>query len=101
MEWYRLRIFNWGKNEKTVFYGNDAFYVLFRLHNYLYERLAIVKDCVKKGDDKWRPSQKEGEGKEEGETCSFGCMIIAFATHPHIRPLVRREAPSRRQRGYR
>ena len=50
---------------KTVFYGNDAFYVLFRLHNYLYERLAIVKDCVKKGDDKWRPSQKEGEGKED------------------------------------
>ena len=41
------------KKGKTVFYGNDAFYVLFRLHNFLYERLAIVEECAQSGENKW------------------------------------------------
>ena len=49
------------KKGKTVFYGNDAFYVLFRLHNFLYERLAIVEECAQSGENKWNPNQKESK----------------------------------------
>ncbi|KAL4581665.1 hypothetical protein LXL04_006191 [Taraxacum kok-saghyz] len=32
-----------GKNEARVFYGNDSFYTLFRLHQVLYDRLLSAK----------------------------------------------------------
>ncbi|WOG93367.1 hypothetical protein DCAR_0312651 [Daucus carota subsp. sativus] len=37
-----------------VFYGNDAFYVLFRLHQILYERLLFAKTHSSSGEPKMR-----------------------------------------------
>ena len=53
---YRGQASKQGKeNEKTlgasgVFYGHEAFYALFRLHFYLYERLAISQQCAAQVD---------------------------------------------------
>ncbi|XP_052725221.1 paired amphipathic helix protein Sin3-like 4 isoform X2 [Vigna angularis] len=39
-----------------VFYGNDSFYVLFRLHQTLYERIQSAKINSSSADRKWKAS---------------------------------------------
>ncbi|XP_029126334.1 paired amphipathic helix protein Sin3-like 3 isoform X2 [Cajanus cajan] len=39
-----------------VFYGNDSFYVLFRLHQTLYERIQSAKVNSSSAERKWRAS---------------------------------------------
>ncbi|CAN1816987.1 Paired amphipathic helix protein Sin3-like 4 [Linum perenne] len=39
-----------------IFYGNDSFYVLFRLHQTLYERIQSAKINSSSADRKWRTS---------------------------------------------
>ncbi|XP_044489130.1 paired amphipathic helix protein Sin3-like 4 isoform X2 [Mangifera indica] len=43
------------KNSR-VFYGNDSFYVLFRLHQTLYERIQSAKINLTSADRKWKTS---------------------------------------------
>ncbi|KAK3002319.1 hypothetical protein RJ639_021444 [Escallonia herrerae] len=47
------------ENEKDsrVFYGNDAFFVLFRLHQILYERLLSAKQNSTSAELKWRTAK--------------------------------------------
>ncbi|XP_039811001.1 paired amphipathic helix protein Sin3-like 3 [Panicum virgatum] len=47
------------RNEKSsrIFYGNDSFYVLFRLHQILYERLLSAKTNSFTAEKKWRTSK--------------------------------------------
>ncbi|XP_006645435.1 paired amphipathic helix protein Sin3-like 4 [Oryza brachyantha] len=40
-----------------IFYGNDSFYVLFRLHQILYERLLSAKTNSSSAEKKWRTSK--------------------------------------------
>ncbi|KAG8384767.1 hypothetical protein BUALT_Bualt04G0152800 [Buddleja alternifolia] len=42
------------KRGQRVFYGNDTFYVLFRLHQTLYERILSAKVNSVSGESKWR-----------------------------------------------
>ncbi|CAK9162852.1 unnamed protein product [Ilex paraguariensis] len=42
------------KKNYRVFYGNDTFYVLFRLHQILYERLLSAKMNTTSAEMKWR-----------------------------------------------
>ncbi|XWS34893.1 hypothetical protein CRYUN_Cryun21dG0076100 [Craigia yunnanensis] len=46
------------ENEKDsrVFYGNDSFYVLFRLHQTVYERIQSARINSSSADRKWRAS---------------------------------------------
>nr|GMD56502.1 paired amphipathic helix protein Sin3-like 2 isoform X1 [Ipomoea batatas] len=41
-----------------VFYGNDSFYVLFRLHQILYERLLLAKLNSSSPDSKWKTGKE-------------------------------------------
>ncbi|WOL03842.1 paired amphipathic helix protein Sin3-like 4 isoform X2 [Canna indica] len=47
------------KEEKSsrIFYGNDSFYVLFRLHQTLYERILSAKINSSAAEKKWRSSK--------------------------------------------
>ncbi|KAG6520399.1 hypothetical protein ZIOFF_017449 [Zingiber officinale] len=47
------------KHEKSskIFYGNDSFYVLFRLHQMLYERIVSAKTNSSAAENKWRNSK--------------------------------------------
>ncbi|KEH19930.1 paired amphipathic helix protein Sin3-like 3 isoform X2 [Medicago truncatula] len=46
-----------GKEENVqIFYGNDSFYVLFRLHQTLYERIRSAKINSSSAEKKWRAS---------------------------------------------
>lgn len=45
------------KNDSRVFYGNDTFYVLFRLHRVLYERILSAKVNSTSAEMKWRASK--------------------------------------------
>ncbi|KAL6507331.1 hypothetical protein OROGR_023526 [Orobanche gracilis] len=45
------------KMDVRVFYGNDAFYVLFRLHQMLYERILAAKLNSAYGESKWRTTK--------------------------------------------
>ncbi|XP_078148844.1 paired amphipathic helix protein Sin3-like 3 isoform X2 [Carex rostrata] len=40
-----------------VFYGNDSFYILFRLHQILYERILSAKKNSGDSEKKWRTSK--------------------------------------------
>ncbi|OEL14399.1 Paired amphipathic helix protein Sin3-like 3, partial [Dichanthelium oligosanthes] len=40
-----------------IFYGNDSFYVLFRLHQILYERVLSAKTNSSTSEKKWRASK--------------------------------------------
>ncbi|WOK93445.1 paired amphipathic helix protein Sin3-like 4 isoform X2 [Canna indica] len=40
-----------------IFYGNDSFYVLFRLHQTLYERILSAKTNSSAAEKKWRSSK--------------------------------------------
>ncbi|OMO57284.1 paired amphipathic helix protein Sin3-like 4-like protein [Corchorus capsularis] len=44
------------EKDSRVFYGNDSFYVLFRLHQALYERIQSAKINSSSADKKWRAS---------------------------------------------
>ncbi|KAE8692347.1 hypothetical protein F3Y22_tig00110840pilonHSYRG00123 [Hibiscus syriacus] len=44
------------ETDSRVFYGNDSFYVLFRLHQKLYERLQSAKNNSSSAGRKWMPS---------------------------------------------
>ncbi|XVF44115.1 hypothetical protein PTKIN_Ptkin02bG0094400 [Pterospermum kingtungense] len=44
------------EKDSQVFYGNDSFYVLFRLHQTLYERIQSAKINSSSADRKWRAS---------------------------------------------
>ncbi|XP_043726308.1 paired amphipathic helix protein Sin3-like 4 isoform X4 [Telopea speciosissima] len=44
------------KKDSRIFYGNDSFYVLFRLHQTLYERLLSAKMNSSSAERKWRTS---------------------------------------------
>ncbi|KAE8701488.1 Paired amphipathic helix protein Sin3-like 4 [Hibiscus syriacus] len=43
------------ETDSQVFYGNDSFYVLFRLHQTLYERLQSAKNNSSSAGRKWMP----------------------------------------------
>ncbi|XAR64997.1 hypothetical protein NMG60_11008924 [Bertholletia excelsa] len=43
--------------DSRVFYGNDSFYVLFRLHQTLYERIQSAKVNSSSAENKWRGSK--------------------------------------------
>lgn len=56
-------------SEDFVFFGNDNLYVLFRLHQLLYDRLYTAKNSGK--DKKWKPfstQNDEDDIEEEQET---------------------------------
>ncbi|KAF5726781.1 paired amphipathic helix protein Sin3-like 4-like isoform X3 [Tripterygium wilfordii] len=44
------------ENGSRVFYGNDSFYVLIRLHQALYERIQSAKINSSSGERKWKAS---------------------------------------------
>ncbi|CAI9092801.1 OLC1v1028134C1 [Oldenlandia corymbosa var. corymbosa] len=45
-----------GEMNSQLFYGNDSFYVLFRLHHILYERIHKAKLHSSTAENKWRAS---------------------------------------------
>ncbi|KAG8046134.1 hypothetical protein GUJ93_ZPchr0008g12101 [Zizania palustris] len=45
------------ERSSRIFYGNDSFYVLFRLHQILYERLLSAKTNSSSAEKKWRTSK--------------------------------------------
>eukprot|EP00245_Coleochaete_scutata_P002928 TRINITY_DN14179_c0_g1_i2.p1 TRINITY_DN14179_c0_g1~~TRINITY_DN14179_c0_g1_i2.p1 ORF type:complete len:1452 (-),score=385.29 TRINITY_DN14179_c0_g1_i2:688-5043(-) len=47
------------KKQGDLFYGSDAFYVLFRLHQTLYERILSAKTNARTAEQKWK-SSKDG-----------------------------------------
>ncbi|KAK4715701.1 hypothetical protein R3W88_014039 [Solanum pinnatisectum] len=49
-------IFHVREKESRIFYGNDSFYVLFRLHQTLYERLQKAKSHSSSAEHRWRVS---------------------------------------------
>ncbi|XP_010683342.2 paired amphipathic helix protein Sin3-like 3 isoform X2 [Beta vulgaris subsp. vulgaris] len=46
------------KKISRIFYGNDSFYVLFRLHQTLYERIQSAKINSSTADRKWKSSHE-------------------------------------------
>ncbi|KAI4383552.1 hypothetical protein MLD38_009378 [Melastoma candidum] len=46
------------ENDSRVFYGNDSFYILFRLHQTLYERMRSAKVNSSSSEGKWRASNE-------------------------------------------
>ncbi|CAN1322237.1 Paired amphipathic helix protein Sin3-like 2, partial [Linum perenne] len=47
------------RKDLRIFYGNDDFYVLFRLHQILYERILSAKKNSTSNDMKWRSSKND------------------------------------------
>ncbi|KAM1303484.1 hypothetical protein ACFX2F_021293 [Malus domestica] len=47
------------EKDSRIFYGNDSFYVLFRLHQTLYERIQSAKINSSSAERKWRASSNE------------------------------------------
>ncbi|KAJ3685975.1 hypothetical protein LUZ61_015139 [Rhynchospora tenuis] len=45
------------EKSSRVFYGNDSFYILFRLHQILYERIYSAKKNSGDSEKKWRTSK--------------------------------------------
>ncbi|KAK4764578.1 hypothetical protein SAY86_025668 [Trapa natans] len=48
--------FNDKEKDSRIFYGNDSFYVLLRLHQTLYERIQSAKINSSSGERKWKAS---------------------------------------------
>ncbi|KAK1440829.1 hypothetical protein QVD17_06661 [Tagetes erecta] len=46
-----------GKKNCNVFFGNDSFYILFRLHQVLYDRLLSAKLSSISAETKWRAAK--------------------------------------------
>ncbi|KAJ6814157.1 paired amphipathic helix protein Sin3-like 4 [Iris pallida] len=44
-------------NDSRIFYGNDSFYVLYRLHQTLYDRILSAKTNSATSERKWRSSK--------------------------------------------
>ncbi|KAK4263327.1 hypothetical protein QN277_028757 [Acacia crassicarpa] len=55
-----------------IFYGNDSFYVLFRLHQTLYERIQSAKINSSSAERKWKASN------ETNSTDQYGRFMNAF-----------------------
>ncbi|KAM0958184.1 hypothetical protein ACFX13_023925 [Malus domestica] len=51
------------RKDSRVFYGNDNFYVLYRLHQILYERILSAKTSSTGAEMKWRTS-KDGSSPD-------------------------------------
>ncbi|KAK2994387.1 hypothetical protein RJ640_029502, partial [Escallonia rubra] len=49
-------VFSAQKKDTQVFYGNDSFYVLFRLHQTLYDRILSAKVHSSSAEKRWRGS---------------------------------------------
>ncbi|KAM1942670.1 hypothetical protein ACFX15_011111 [Malus domestica] len=47
------------KKDSRIFYGNDSFYVLFRLHQTLYERIQSAKINSSSAERKWRAASND------------------------------------------
>ncbi|CAN0924410.1 Paired amphipathic helix protein Sin3-like 1 [Linum grandiflorum] len=47
------------RKDSRIFYGNDDFYLLFRLHQILYERILSAKMNSTSNDMKWRSSKND------------------------------------------
>lgn len=45
-----------GRDNSQIFYGNDSFYVLFRLHHMLYDRIQKAKLHSSAAENRWRVS---------------------------------------------
>ncbi|CAA2967038.1 paired amphipathic helix Sin3-like 2 isoform X2 [Olea europaea subsp. europaea] len=45
------------EKDRRIFYGNDTFYVLFRLHQTLYERILSAKVNSASAESKWRSTK--------------------------------------------
>ncbi|PAN17692.1 hypothetical protein PAHAL_3G150100 [Panicum hallii] len=48
---------NHDDKDTHIFYGNDSFYVLFRLHQILYERILSAKTNSSTSEKKWKASK--------------------------------------------
>ncbi|KAI3970604.1 hypothetical protein MKX01_024251 [Papaver californicum] len=48
------------KKDSRIFYGNDSYYVLFRLHQTLFERILSAKINSLSSDKKWKTSKETG-----------------------------------------
>eukprot|EP00252_Welwitschia_mirabilis_P014433 TRINITY_DN3170_c0_g1_i2.p1 TRINITY_DN3170_c0_g1~~TRINITY_DN3170_c0_g1_i2.p1 ORF type:complete len:1323 (+),score=353.10 TRINITY_DN3170_c0_g1_i2:643-4611(+) len=48
---------NAAENNSKIFYGNESFYVLFRLHQTLYERILSAKKNSMAAECKWKSSK--------------------------------------------
>ncbi|XP_028778645.1 paired amphipathic helix protein Sin3-like 2 isoform X2 [Neltuma alba] len=46
------------RNNSRVFYGNDDFFVLFRLHQILYERISLAKKYSMSAETKWKTTKE-------------------------------------------
>ncbi|GAU46092.1 hypothetical protein TSUD_135240 [Trifolium subterraneum] len=56
-----------GKDKNVqIFYGNDSFYVLFRLHQTLYERIQSAKINSSSAERKWRASNDTSSTDQYG-----------------------------------
>ncbi|WJX87923.1 hypothetical protein P8452_70061 [Trifolium repens] len=56
-----------GKEKNVqIFYGNDSFYVLFRLHQTLYERIQSAKINSSSAERKWRASNDTSSTDQYG-----------------------------------
>ncbi|XP_073227098.1 paired amphipathic helix protein Sin3-like 4 isoform X1 [Cicer arietinum] len=56
-----------GKEKNVqIFYGNDSFYVLFRLHQTLYERIRSAKINSSSAEKKWRASNDTSSTDQYG-----------------------------------
>eukprot|EP00884_Botryococcus_braunii_P021578 jgi/Botrbrau1/8103/Bobra.0230s0026.1 len=53
---------------RHVMYGNDAFYIFFRLHHYLYDRLRRARQCSAEKVGQGKPGfpARRSEGEVEG-----------------------------------
>ncbi|XP_071735041.1 paired amphipathic helix protein Sin3-like 2 isoform X1 [Rutidosis leptorrhynchoides] len=47
-----------GKKDCNVFYGDETYYVLFRLHQVLYDRLLSAKHLTKSAETKWMATKE-------------------------------------------
>ncbi|XP_028946701.1 paired amphipathic helix protein Sin3-like 4 isoform X2 [Malus domestica] len=47
------------EKDSRIFYGNDSFYVLFRLHQTLYERIQSAKINSSSAERKWRAASND------------------------------------------
>ncbi|XP_020268792.1 paired amphipathic helix protein Sin3-like 4 [Asparagus officinalis] len=55
-----------------IFYGNDSFYVLFRLHQILYERILSAKTNSLTAERKWKSS------KDDSSSCPYSRFMEAL-----------------------
>ncbi|KAJ8775063.1 hypothetical protein K2173_020067 [Erythroxylum novogranatense] len=73
------------KKGLQIFYGNDDLYVLFRLHQILYERILSAKINSIGADMKWRTS-KESDCPDSYARCLYMlfCILPCYCiTHPY------------------